>query len=84
MLQARRIPALNPIFFILQFTFMTDVAFVVLMVWSCFAAVRALRRNSDSWLLCALTFSSLAMGTRLVAAAIPVAISITLLLHAGV
>ena len=42
--------ALNPVFFILQFTFMTDVAFVVLMVWSCFAAVRALRRKSDAWL----------------------------------
>lgn len=76
--------ALNPIFFILQFTFMTDVAFVVLMVWSCFAAVRALQRKSDAWLLGALVFSSLAMGTRSVAAAIPLAISITLLLHAGV
>jgi 4-amino-4-deoxy-L-arabinose transferase-like glycosyltransferase len=76
--------AVNPVFFILQFTFMTDVAFVVLMVWSCFAAVRALQRKSDAWLLGALIFSSLAMGTRLIAAAIPVAISITLLLHAGV
>ncbi len=75
--------AFNPVFFILQFSFMTDIPFVVLMIWSCFATVRALRRESDAWLWGALVLSSLAMGTRVMAAAIPAAISITLLLHAG-
>jgi hypothetical protein len=40
-----------PIFFMLSYTFMTDVPFLTAMVWSLLAFVRALRWQHDGWLL---------------------------------
>ncbi|HET9013347.1 MAG TPA: glycosyltransferase family 39 protein, partial [Gemmatimonadaceae bacterium] len=39
----------NPIFFGLSFTFMTDVPFVALSTWAYLATIVALTRRSESW-----------------------------------
>ena len=71
----------NPVFFMLGFTFMTDVPFLVLLLWSCYTMVRALRQQSDRWLLLSVGVACLAAGTRATAAPIPVAMMIALVFH---
>jgi hypothetical protein len=72
----------NPIFFMLGFTFMTDVPFLALMVWASFAMVRAVCTKRTPWLVAATILACLAIGVRLVGMAIPVAMAVVLLLHA--
>ena len=71
----------NPIFFMLSFTFMTDVPFLALMMWASFAMVRAVCTQRTRWLVAATVLACLAIGVRLVGVVIPVAMAVVLLLH---
>ncbi len=73
---------LNPIFFFLAISFMTDVPFLALTVWAAWAMVRALRERSDGWLLAASALATLALGVRQVGVVMPVAMAMALLFHA--
>jgi hypothetical protein len=75
--------AVNPIFFMLGFTFMTDVPFLAFMVGASFAMVRAVRTRRTRWLVAATVLACLASGVRLVGAVMPVAMAVVLLLHTG-
>ncbi|MBI5394724.1 MAG: glycosyltransferase family 39 protein, partial [Verrucomicrobia bacterium] len=55
---------LNPIFFFLAISFMTDVPFLALTVWAAWAMVRALRERSNGWLVAASALAALARGVR--------------------
>jgi hypothetical protein len=71
----------NPIFFILQFSFMTDVPFLALTVAATCAFVRAVNRSGVPWLVAAVVLATLACGVRVVGAVWPVAAALTLLCH---
>lgn len=73
----------NPIFFVLSATFMTDVPFVAVTLCASLVLVRALQRHDDRalWLFAAL--GCIAAGVRSVAVALPIAAVWTLLLHGG-
>src|SRR5262249_29871794 len=71
----------NPIFFILGFTFMTDVPFLALSLWASFAMVRALRSQRTSWLVAASMLACLAIGVRVVGVVIPMAMAVVLLVQ---
>ncbi|HKA56405.1 MAG TPA: glycosyltransferase family 39 protein [Candidatus Binatia bacterium] len=75
--------AVNPIFFMLSSTFMTDVPFLAFMVWASFAMVRAVGTERTGWLLAATILACLAIGVRLVGVVIPAAMAAVLLLHTG-
>jgi Dolichyl-phosphate-mannose-protein mannosyltransferase len=75
--------AVNPVFFMLGFTFMTDVPFLAFMVGASFAMVRAVRTRRTRWLVAATILACLASGVRLVGAVMPVAMVVVLLLHTG-
>jgi len=68
----------NPIYFALSVTFMTDVPFLALATWSMLAMALALSRGSDRWLAAAALFAGLAIGVRSVGAVLPVAMAMTL------
>jgi hypothetical protein len=74
---------LNPIFFILSFTFMTDVPFLAFMTGSAYAMTRAVRRKHDGWLLMSSALACLAVGIRVVGLVLPIAAAFVLFLHAG-
>lgn len=74
--------AFNPIFFVLQFSFMTDVPFLALTVAATYAFVRALDRSSVRWLAAAAFLATLACGVRVVGAVWPIAATLTLVLRA--
>jgi hypothetical protein len=71
----------NPIFFMLSFTFMTDVPCLALMVWASFAMVRAVRTRQTGWLVAATVLACLAIGVRVVGVVIPVAMAAVLLVQ---
>ena len=71
--------AVNPIFFMLSFTFMTDVPFLALTVWASFAMVRAVSTKQTKWLLAATILACLAIGVRVVGVVMPVAMAAVLL-----
>ena len=73
--------AAYPIYFVLSFTFMSDIPCLAAMVWSCLALVRALRLQSDRWLLVSVSWATLGIGVREVAAAVPPIAMLVLLLH---
>jgi 4-amino-4-deoxy-L-arabinose transferase-like glycosyltransferase len=75
--------AAYPIFFILSFTYMTDVPFLTAVVWSCLALVRAVRRESGRWLAAASLFACTAMAIRLPAIILPGAMLAVLLFDSG-
>jgi hypothetical protein len=72
----------NPVFFILQFSFMTDVPFLALTVAATYAFARALNLSSVRWLVAAVVFATLACGVRVVGVVWPIAAALTLLFHA--
>jgi len=72
-----------PIFFVLSYTFMTDVPFLTAMIWSLLAFGRALRRQHDGWLWVAVFFAAMSVGIRVVGFVLPVAMMIALLVHVG-
>ena len=65
--------AAHPLFFSLSFTFMTDIPFLTMLVWSVFATVRGLEKKSNQWLLVAAAFAALSIGIRTIGIAMPVA-----------
>ena len=73
----------NPIFFVLSYTFMTDVPFLAVMTWCCVAMVRALQNRDTRWLVAAVALASLASGIRTVGVVIPVAMALTLFWHSA-
>ena len=72
-----------PIFFVLSYTFMTDVPFLAAMIGSLLAFVRALRRQHNGWLAAAVSCAALSVGIRVIGLVLPVAMMMTLLVHAG-
>jgi len=71
--------ACHPMFFILSFTFMTDVPFLALLVWYCVALARAVRLRSDGWLLVSSLLACAAMAIRMEAVLLPGIILLVLL-----
>jgi 4-amino-4-deoxy-L-arabinose transferase-like glycosyltransferase len=59
-----------PPYFVLSFTFMTDVPFLAFWTWSLFALTKAVKQRDDRWLLAAIMFASLSTGVRIVGVAI--------------
>ncbi len=53
-----------PVFFILSFSFMTDVPFVAMVIWFFAALVRAIKRDSARALTAALLFACVAVAIR--------------------
>ncbi len=75
--------ALYPIFFVHTFTFMTDVPFLAAVVWFCFALIRAVRSQSDLWLIAAVLCACMSMAVRLPGTALAVVLFLILLFSAG-
>lgn len=75
--------AVYPIFFILSFTFMTDVPFVACMIAASLAFVLALRQQSTGWLTLAALFMGLSIAMRFTGVALGAAFGMILLFHAG-
>ena len=75
--------AVYPIFFILSFTFMTDLPFVACMIAGSLAFVYALRYESTAWLTVAAVFISFTIAMRFTGIAVGVAFGMVLLFHAG-
>ena len=67
-----------PVYFVLSFSFMTDVPAVTCMVWATLAFLRATSRRSDPWLWVAIALSCGAVGVRVVGAVVPVAMGVML------
>jgi 4-amino-4-deoxy-L-arabinose transferase-like glycosyltransferase len=68
-----------PIYFVLSFSFLTDVPFVTCAIWATLAFLRATRRRSDRWLWMAVGVSCAAVGIRVVGAVLPSAMVLALL-----
>ena len=75
--------AVYPIFFILSFTFMTDLPLIACFIAATLSLVLALRRQSTGWLVAASVFIALSIGMRFVGVAFGAALGIVLLFHAG-
>jgi len=75
--------AIYPIFFILSFTFMTDVPLVACFIGAASALLVALRRQSTAWLVAAAVFIALSISMRFVGLAAAAALGMVLLFHAG-
>jgi hypothetical protein len=69
-----------PVYFVLSFTFMTDIPYLAAMIWSLYVIVRALRTRSDRLLVAAAFFACLAIGIRPVGIVLPGAMLAGLLL----
>lgn len=74
---------LNPVFFMLAATFMTDVPFVAAFLWASHALVRAIAQRSDRWLGVGILLGCIAGGIRVVAIVTPIAAVLTLALQGG-
>ena len=68
-----------PVYFILSYTFMTDVPFLSALLWFSYAAVRLLRTAQVRWLALATVLASVAIAIRPLGAVLPVALTLTLL-----
>ena len=75
--------AVYPVFFILSFTFMTDVPFLALMIWFCFSLVKTIRGKNDAWLVTAACFACAASAVRIPGAGLSMAMLATLIFNAG-
>jgi hypothetical protein len=53
-----------PVYFILSFSFMTDIPFVAMVIWFFAALIRAIKRDSPRALAAALLFACLAVSIR--------------------
>jgi dolichyl-phosphate-mannose--protein O-mannosyl transferase len=69
----------NPVFFILTFTFMTDVPFVSLVNIACFLVVEALVEGRQRHLWAGSLVAAAGFFTRVIAPAVPLAILVYLL-----
>src|SRR5205085_1369747 len=52
----------NPVFFMSAFTFMTEVPFLFLMIWSCYAAARAIHTESTQMLIASIGLACVSLG----------------------
>ena len=75
--------AVYPIFFILSFTFMTDVPLITCFIAASLALALALHRQNTAWLVAAAVFIALSIGMRFVGVAFGAAFGMVLLFHAG-
>jgi hypothetical protein len=71
----------SPLYFLLSFTFMTDIPAITFNVWSLFCFVKYLTSGRYRWVFAASAFSILTIATRLPGLAIPGAIAALLLFH---
>lgn len=74
---------LNPVFFVLAATFMTDVPFVAVALWASLALVTAIARHDERRLWAFAALCCVACAVRVVAVALPLAAVATLALHGG-
>jgi hypothetical protein len=74
---------LNPIFFLLALTFMTEVPFLCVFIWAMYLTVRAVHRESDRLLAASIALGCLSAGIRVVGIVLPAAAAMTLLFHPG-
>ena len=73
----------HPVYFILSFTFMTDIPFLALTIWFCYFLVRGIQEERSSWLIAASLAASASIGIRLTGLVLPGAMLMTLLVGAG-
>jgi len=71
--------ACYPVFFILSFTFMTDVPFLALFVWSSYSLIRYLNDKRPLWLIASTLLACLAVAVRLTGLPLIAASAITLI-----
>jgi Dolichyl-phosphate-mannose-protein mannosyltransferase len=71
----------SPLYFLLSFTFMTDIPAITFNTWAFFGFIRYLKSGRDRWVIAASLFSILTIATRLPGLAIPGAIAALLLFH---
>ncbi|MBM4245839.1 MAG: glycosyltransferase family 39 protein [Deltaproteobacteria bacterium] len=74
---------LNPVFFVLSATFMTDVPFVTLAIWATLALVSAISRRDERRLAAFALFCAAATAVRVVGIVLPVAAVLALATHGG-
>src|ERR1051326_7518826 len=72
-----------PVYFLLSFTFMTDVPFVVVTIWFCLCAVKAFRVRQTRWLGAAATLAIVATAIRLTGVALALVLLAVLLFNSG-
>ena len=70
-----------PVYFILSFSFMTDVPFSAAMTWAAYCLLRAQRARRDAYLLAAAALACLAIAVRLVGLVFPCVMLLVLILH---
>lgn len=71
--------ALNPLFFVLSISFMTDIPFLACMTAALLAFSRAVSMERIGWLWAASLLAALSMGIRLTGTALPIAMALALL-----
>jgi len=74
---------LNPIYYALSFTFMTDIPFATLMIFSALFFSRHLRHGVDNTLVLATVLSMVGILSRQIAIALPLGFAITLIMTRG-
>ena len=72
-----------PVYFLLSFTFMTDVPFLSAVVWSVLCLIKAVNRESDGWLVVGAVLACAAVSIRLVGIVLPAVFLATLVFHCG-
>ncbi|MDA1313117.1 MAG: glycosyltransferase family 39 protein [Acidobacteria bacterium] len=72
---------LFPVYFLLSFTFMTDVPFLAAVVWSMLCLIKAVNRRNDNWLLAGAAVACVAISIRTVGIILPAVFVVTLVLH---
>ncbi len=73
--------AVYPIFAVLSLSYMTDIPFLALTLWAVWATNRGLSEQRTGWLIAGAVLVALSAGIRSVAAVMPIATVLTLLLH---
>ena len=71
----------SPIYFLLSFTFMTDIPAITFSTWCLFCLMKYLNSGRDRWVYAASAFSILTIATRISGLAIPGAIAAHSLFH---
>jgi hypothetical protein len=74
---------LFPVYFLLSFTFMTDVPFVTAVVWSLLCLIKSANGRNDNWLMAGAAFACAAVSIRIVGIVLPAVFVLTLVFHCG-
>jgi hypothetical protein len=74
---------LFPIYFLLAFTFMTDLPFLAAVIWSMLCLIKAANRRRDSWLIAGAALACVAVSIRIVGIVLPPVFLLTLAFHCG-